>query len=79
MSNDLVRRLRGWAEGGPIDIGPTSSVFTDAADRIVELETELVNVNDLRLQIADLETANQQLHHDLTASREIVALLQQDR
>ncbi len=52
--------------------------------RIDELETELertefVNVNDLRLQIADLETANQQLHHDLTASREIVALLQQDR
>ncbi len=36
-------------------------------------------IKDLRLQIADLETANQQLHHDLIASREIVALLQQDR
>ncbi len=56
-----------------------ADVLETARVRITELETELVNVNDLRLQIADLETANQQLHHDLTASREIVALLQQDR
>ncbi len=57
----------------------TAFKLIDAEDRIAELETEFVNVNDLRLQIADLETANQQLHHDLIASREIVALLQQDR
>ncbi len=78
MSNDLIERLKVAARR--LALVPVAqqivNVVREATDR---LETELVNVNDLRLQIADLETANQQLHHDLTASREIVALLQQDR
>ncbi len=39
-SDDLVRRLRGWAVGGPIDNGPTPSVFTEAANLITKLEAE---------------------------------------
>ncbi len=78
MSDDLIERLKVVADR--LDLVPVAqqivNVVREATDR---LETELVNVNDLRLQIADLETANQQLHHDLIASREIVALLQQDR